>query len=214
MHKMNLYTTGHGAKIDSRHALRLLEDEPLRRNVYVKLIATKFDVGERASQMRLKEFIAEGLVVVEGSPRMVYITEAGRKFRDGWRRGGNAVRATVARTPRNAYSKRSQLRRLDRIPNRRLAGLPESSPPYMVLSVDKIGVPIHEEWREVYQDGWYAVPIVVGMRWPRKYETEVVVAALDPTDLDEHGRPAYFQVWGRWEPDEEAEQGVSQNPAT
>jgi hypothetical protein len=211
---MNLYTTGHGAKIDSRQALRLLGDLPLRRNVYVKLISKTFGVGDRASQLRLKEFIAECLVVVEGSPRMVCITDAGRRFRDGWRRGPDAIRAIVSRTPRNAYSKRSQLRELDRIPNRRPAGLSEASPPHMVLPVDKIGVPIHDEWPEVSirTAGTRSLP-----SWacggPASMRRRSLLAALDPKDLDEHGRPAYFQVWGRWEPDEEAQESVSLNPA-
>jgi len=203
---MNLYTTGHGAKIDSRQALRLLEEEPLRRNVYVKLIATRFDVGERASQMRVKELIANGLVGVEGSPRMVCVTDEGRRFRDGWRRGGNAIRATVARTPTNAYSKRRQLQRLRRFRNRRLAGAPDSSPPLIVLPACEIGVPIQDDWPEVYSAGWYGIPISVGMRWPRKHETEFVVAALEPRDIDENGRPAYFQAWGRWDPEVAAAQ--------
>lgn len=198
---MNLYTTGHGAKIDSRNALRLLGEEPVRRNVYVKLISKTFDVGDRAAQIRLKEFIAKGLVVVEGSPQMLSITDAGRSFRDRWRRGGDAIRATVARTPGNAYSKRSQLRELRLVPNRRLAGAPDSSPPLMVLPACEIGVPIRDDWPEVHLGGWYGIPITVGVRWPRKYETEFVVAALEPRDIDENGRPAFFQAWGRWEPE-------------
>jgi hypothetical protein len=203
---MNLYTTGHGAKIDSRRALRLLEEEPVRRNAYVKLLAVTFGVGERAAQIRLKEFIARGLVVVEGSPQMVRITDAGRRFRHGWRRGGDAIRAVIARAPKNAYSKRSQLRDLGQIRNGRPAGVPESSPPYMVLPADKIGVPIRDDWPEVYQWGRYAIPITVGMRWPRKDETDFVVAALEPQFSDADGRPAFFQVWGRWQPDEAIEE--------
>lgn len=211
---MNLYTTGHGAKIDSRKALRLLAEEPVRRNAYVKLISTTFDVGDRAAQIRLKEFIARGLVAVEGSPQMVRITDAGRRFRDGWQRGPDAIRAIVARTPRNAYSKRTQLRELDLIPNRRPAGVPESSPPYMVLPACKIGLPIRDDWPEVYQKGWYAIPIVAGMRWPRKYETELVVAAVEPQSRDTNGRPASFQVWGRWEPDAAIEEAISLHGAS
>jgi hypothetical protein len=198
---MNLYTTGHGAKIDSREALRLLGEEPVRRNIYVKLISKRFDVGDRASQIRLNEFIAKGFVVVEGSPRMVRINDAGRRFRDGWQRGPDAIRAVVARTPKNAYSKRSQLHELRRVPNRRLAGAPESSPPLMVLPACEIGVPIDDNWPEVHLGGWYGIPMTVGMRWPRKYETEFVLAALEPRDIDEDGRPASFQAWGRWDPE-------------
>jgi hypothetical protein len=197
--KMNLYTTGHGAKIDSRRALRLLGDESLRRNAYVKLICQTFDVGDRAAQMRVKEFVSQGLVVEEGSSRTVRVTDVGRSFRDGFRRGADAIRAVVARTPSNAYSKRSQLIDLGSVPDQRPEGAPASSPPYMVLSADKIGVPIHDDWLE--NQGWYGIPVVVGMRWPRKYEPELVVAALEAEFVGEDGRPASFRVWGRWEPD-------------
>lgn len=196
---INLYTTGHGARIDSRRALQLLKDDAMRRNAYVRLVAETFNVSERAAQMRVKEFVAQGLVREEGTPRMVLITDAGRSFRGGFRRGGDSIRAIVARTPANAYSKRQRLSRLDLIPNRRPEGAPPSSPPYMVLSADRIGVPIEDEWPQL-EPGWYGIPMVVGARWPRKGETELVIAAVEPVGNDTDGQPSRYQIWGRFEP--------------